>query len=60
MAEDFKNVTVQLTPDLLVKVDARAQALDLNRSQYFRRLARLDLADYEKELATLESQKEAA
>lgn len=43
MADDFKNVTVQLTPDLLTQVDERAARLDLNRSQYFRRLARLDL-----------------
>ena len=53
MADDFKNITVQLTPDLLENVDARAQALDLNRSQYFRRLARLDTAEWEKELAAI-------
>lgn len=39
----FKNVTVQLTPDLLAKVDAEAERLDLNRSQYFRRLIRQKL-----------------
>ncbi len=65
MADDFKNITVQLTPDLLAQVDARAKALDLNRSQYFRRLARLDLAELEKEMSHVEQsqaepQKEAA
>jgi len=38
--EAFKNVTVQLPPDLLTKIDAEAERLDLNRSQYFRRLIR--------------------
>ena len=42
--DEFKNITVQLDPDLLAKVDAHAQELDLNRSQYFRRLVREDLA----------------
>lgn len=37
------NVTVQLDPDLLAKVDSRVGELDLNRSQYFRRLAKKDL-----------------
>lgn len=37
------NVTVQITPDLLAKVDLRAVALDLNRSQYFRRLIKRDV-----------------
>lgn len=37
------NVTVQLDQDLLEKSDERAKALDLNRSQYFRRLVRADL-----------------
>ena len=55
MADDFKNITVQLTPDLLVKVDARAKSLDLNRSQYFRRLARLDVTEFEKELAQVQA-----
>lgn len=39
----FKNVTVQLPADLLVKIDAEADKLDLNRSQYFRRLLRKEL-----------------
>jgi len=39
----LKNVTVQLTPELLIKVDAEAEKLDLNRSQYFRRLIRREL-----------------
>lgn len=42
-ASKFKNVTVQLEPDLLDKVDSRADQLDLNRSQYLRRLVRKDL-----------------
>jgi metal-responsive CopG/Arc/MetJ family transcriptional regulator len=41
-ADAFKNVTVQFTPDLLAQVDERAKQLDLNRSQYLRRLARKD------------------
>ena len=42
-ASKFKNVTVQLEPDLLEMVDGRAVELDLNRSQYLRRLVRKDL-----------------
>ena len=42
-ASKFKNVTVQLEPDLLDRVDSRAGQLDLNRSQYLRRLVRKDL-----------------
>lgn len=42
-ADDFKNVTVQFPPDLLAQIDEKAKRLDLNRSQYFRRLARIDL-----------------
>ena len=41
-SKQFKNVTVQLEPDLLAKVDARAGELDLNRSQYLRRLVKKD------------------
>lgn len=44
-ADEFKNVTVQFPPDLLAKIDEKAKRLDLNRSQYFRRLARVDLGD---------------
>jgi metal-responsive CopG/Arc/MetJ family transcriptional regulator len=40
----FKVVSVQLEPEVLEKVDAKATALDLNRSQYFRRLVKNDLA----------------
>lgn len=35
--------SVTFDPDLLAKMDARARELDLNRSQYLRRLAREDL-----------------
>ena len=45
MADERDQVTVSLvieTP-LLTAVDARAQEMDLNRSQYLRRLAREDL-----------------
>ena len=42
-AGKYKNVTVQLEPDLLAKVDERAESADLNRSQYLRRLVRKDL-----------------
>lgn len=38
--EDKVNVTVQLAPELLKEIDARARDMDLNRSQYFRRLVR--------------------
>lgn len=41
--EEKVNVTVQLDSDLLTRVDDRAEELDLNRSQYFRRLVRRDL-----------------
>ena len=50
MADD-KQTTVSLVMDevLLPKIDKRAQALDMNRSQYFRKLAREDLARVESE-----------
>lgn len=48
----FKNVTVQLEPDILVRVDERADRLDLNRSQYLRRLVRKDLGESVPELST--------
>ena len=38
--EDKINVTVQLAPQLLKQIDARARDMDLNRSQYFRLLVR--------------------
>ena len=50
----FKNVTVQLEPDLLDKVDNRAGQLDLNRSQYLRRLVRKDLGVSIPELTQVE------
>lgn len=36
-------VTVVLDDDLLPRIEARTKELDLNRSQYFRRLLRQDL-----------------
>lgn len=41
--EATKNITVQIPLDLLEKLDAEAARLDLNRSQYFRRLVRQNL-----------------
>lgn len=38
-----KPVAVTLPVDLLPRIAARASELDLNRSQYFRRLVREDL-----------------
>lgn len=37
-------VSLKIPADLVTQVDARIRKLDLNRSQYFRRLARADLA----------------
>lgn len=37
-------VSITIEPELLGEIDARVTKLDLNRSQYFRRLAREDLA----------------
>lgn len=54
------NVTVQLEPDLLAKVDARAQLEDLNRSQFLRRLVRKDLAENPLPSKQLELQEQAA
>lgn len=42
-ADKFKNITVQLEPDTLARVDEKVRKLDLNRSQYFRRLIKADL-----------------
>lgn len=58
--EEKVNVTVQLDPELLEKVDARAKALDLNRSQFFRRLVRADLEKNPIPAAQLELQERAA
>lgn len=40
---DTISVSLVIESDLLEKADKRARELDLNRSQYFRRLARRDL-----------------
>lgn len=44
-AKKPKNITVSVTlPDgLIPQINARAESLDFNRSQYFRRLAKQDL-----------------
>ena len=47
------NVTVQLEPDLLARVDDRAELLDLNRSQYLRRLVKRDLGAHVPEFGVL-------
>jgi len=41
--QDKISVTVTLPEDLVKEVDARAAELDLNRSQYFRRLVRAEI-----------------
>lgn len=46
-------VSVVLEPDLLRKVDERAAQSDLNRSQYLRRLARLDIERAQAERQTI-------
>lgn len=62
MADDKGQTTVSLVVecDLLEKVDKRVAALDLNRSQYFRRLAREDLMRVKLAKQTPEPVKEAA
>lgn len=47
---DKVNVTVQLEPEMLEMLDKRAGELDLNRSQYFRRLVRQALGNPQPEL----------
>ncbi len=42
-ADEKSVVSVTIEADLLRKVDERAKELDLNRSQYFRRLAREEI-----------------
>lgn len=49
-------VSIVVEPDLLAKVDKRASQLDMNRSQYFRRLAREDLAKAKQKPQTVISQ----
>lgn len=46
-------VSVVLDTSLLSDVDARVAALDMNRSQYFRRRARRDLAEAKASKPTL-------
>lgn len=36
-------MSIKLPVDLLQQIDAKSAAQDLNRSQYFRRLAKVDL-----------------
>jgi metal-responsive CopG/Arc/MetJ family transcriptional regulator len=55
----YKNVTVQLEPDLLARVDEKAERADLNRSQYLRRLVRKDLGVPQLELGFEASKPEA-
>ena len=43
MSAEFKNISVQLEPQMLAELDRRAASMDLNRSQYLRRLMRRDL-----------------
>jgi metal-responsive CopG/Arc/MetJ family transcriptional regulator len=42
-ADEKQNVSLSIEADLLKLVDARIKELDLNRSQYFRRLAREEI-----------------
>ena len=61
MKRDSKvNATVQLEPDLLVKADVRAAELDLNRSQYLRRLVRKDLGIPQPEIAAAQLHQQPA
>lgn len=55
MADNTTQTTVSLVveEELLTQVDKRAERLDLNRSQYFRRLAREDLRRAKMEKAEL-------
>ena len=59
-AIEYKNVTVQVEPDLLAKLDERAAVLDLNRSQLVRRLIRQDLGIASPTQKPLELKPEAA
>lgn len=49
-SDEFKNISVQIEPELLEKIDGRSAELDLNRSQYLRRLIRRDLGISQLEL----------
>lgn len=40
--------SVTMETELLQRIDQRVQSLDINRSQYFRRLAKADLEKAEK------------
>lgn len=57
---DWKNVTVQIPTDLLAKLDAEAERLDLNRSQYFRRLIRAKLAETDAKITPTATQAQEA
>lgn len=52
MADQQTTVSLVIEADLLTKVDKRAEKLDMNRSQYFRRLARKDLEQAKQEQKT--------
>ena len=41
--QELVPVAVTLPTELLVEIDSRIRELDLNRSQYFRKLVRADL-----------------
>lgn len=58
--KDKTTVTVVLDTKLLGKVDERAKEMDLNRSQYLRRLAKLDLEAAEAAQSTPAPQPEPA
>ncbi len=50
---DLTNISLTFPPDLLASIDERARALDMNRSQYLRHLARNDLAEVKKKTRRL-------
>lgn len=62
MADDKAQTTVSLVidEDLLPLVDKRAAEQDLNRSQYFRRLAREDIARAKEERKATTQMRRAA
>lgn len=50
-------VSVVLEQDLLVEVDKVAKSLDMNRSQYFRSLARKDIRSHKLDQPLLPAEK---
>lgn len=52
--------SISFEPDLLAKVDARARSLNINRTQYLARLARLDLGLSSDTLPTITPEKAKA